>query len=73
MLAALVEHDRLTSKARDHVRREGRVGGEELLGEAVVVRSAAKDEQLEVGERFGELRLDRNVHTRRIGRWSGSL
>ncbi len=53
--------------------REGGVGGEELLDEAIVVLRAAEHEQLEVGERLGEVGLRLRVHKRRIGGRSALL
>jgi hypothetical protein len=63
-----VEDDRLAREPRHDVRGESCVGGQELLDEAVVVRRATEDEELEVGERVAELRMHLSVHTRRIGR-----
>jgi hypothetical protein len=62
-----VEDDRLADEERHNVRREGLVGGEEPLDEALVVERAPEDEQLEIGERLGEVRLRQSVHTRLIG------
>ena len=63
----------LADQKRDDMRGEGLVGGEKPLHEALVLERAAEEEQLEVGERLGEVRLRQSVHTRPIGRLGALL
>jgi hypothetical protein len=68
-----MEDDGLPRETRDDVRGERGVRVEEFLDEAVVVTGAPENEQLEVGERLGQVGRSLEVHRRRIGRGRAPL